>query len=81
MSLLPTNPIYLGEYPRSRENRAVILVMMPSKSFSFLGVRRIVRAEIDIEATTRPLWLNRGLVNVKVKFDLKFTSPKSYLPI
>jgi hypothetical protein len=79
LSLLPNNPIYLGEYPRSRENPVVILVMMPSKSFSFLGVRHIVSAEIDTEATTRPFWLNRGLVKVKDKFDLGFTSPKSYL--
>jgi len=55
--------------------------MMAAKSFSFLGVRRIVRAEIDIESTTHPLWLNRGLLNVKVKFDLKFTSPESDLRI
>jgi hypothetical protein len=81
LSLLPNNPIYLGEYPRSRENPVVILVMLPSKNFSFSGVRRIVSAEIDTEATTRPLWLNRGLVNVKAKFELKSASPKSYLPI
>jgi hypothetical protein len=81
LSLLPNNPIYLGEYPRSRENPVVILVMLPSKNFSFLGVWRIVSAEIDTEATTRPFWLNRGLVNVKDKLNLRFTSLKSDLLI